>query len=417
MFRLPQTLPLLRPQPLRTLRPLRLYYPLSSLTRRSILGRNGLVNVQHVRIKHTIPVKRLLATVVWPITYFLTASAVVVVFLADDEDDDEEEVEEKKTDHQTTSAAKKAKEGDTVFLPLGFAYKLPRKFYKGTDPEWQSFIQLSNDKTLCNSLKNQLTGMVGQTVGSLPVFQKVLGADIKPRKFWIDIDFPDGPPPEYERRGLEFADDHISWTTRPVDPLHYAKLQKALWPDSLASSFWASSKTMTSLQYAKLKRVLDFTSSTEASDSEDSETPDLKLQKLSQQPNRQTQKSAPGSDNDMPAGSPTLNNTQRQSSTKHGPSDLSKLLPVMPNLPVVGDDTASALKAFKKKFERTWQPANAPPERGTAIFSGMIELVGPKGVAVMDVRAAYHVAESRWTQIAVATRRVQARQQGPKGGS
>lgn len=33
------------------------------------------------------------------------------------------------------------------------------------------------------------------------MIQRILGKGNKPRKFWIDIDFPDGPPPEYERKG------------------------------------------------------------------------------------------------------------------------------------------------------------------------------------------------------------------------
>lgn len=215
---------------------------------------------------------------------------------------------------------------------------------------------------------------------------------------------------------LEIGDDHISWTTRSVHPLHYAKLQKALWPTSIASSFWASSKTMTSLQYAKLKSVLDFSSDSQTSSSENSNAPDLKLQRLSQQTSPQEQKSAPGSDGVMPAGSSIFNSAPGQSSTKPGSSDLSKLLPVLPSLPDVGDDTVSAVNAFKKTFAQTWRPARAPPERGTVMFSGMVELVGPKGVAVLDVHAAYHAAESRWTQISVAPRRIQLRKQRPKGG-
>lgn len=37
--------------------------------------------------------------------------------------------------------------------------------------------------------------------------QKHLGAPIQARKYWLDIDFPDGPPPEYERRGYDNAID------------------------------------------------------------------------------------------------------------------------------------------------------------------------------------------------------------------
>ena len=31
--------------------------------------------------------------------------------------------------------------------------------------------------------------------------QKVLGKDIKVGKYWIDVDYPEGPPQEYERGG------------------------------------------------------------------------------------------------------------------------------------------------------------------------------------------------------------------------
>lgn len=168
---------------------------------------------------------------------------------------------------------------------------------------------------------------------------------------------------------------------------------------------------MTSLQYTRLKSVLDFSSDSRAARKEDSNTPDLQVQELPQQGTTpQKQKSAPESDSDMPTGSSLFNNAE------HGSSDLSKLLPLLPTLPDVSDDMASAVDAFRVTFARTWRPANAPPERGTVIFSGMIELIGPKGVAVLDVRAAYHAAESRWTQIAVSPRRVRPKKQGPMGG-
>ena len=35
---------------------------------------------------------------------------------------------------------------NAIFIPLGFPRQLPRTFYKGTDPEWQSFMEFSKDK-------------------------------------------------------------------------------------------------------------------------------------------------------------------------------------------------------------------------------------------------------------------------------
>ncbi len=35
---------------------------------------------------------------------------------------------------------------DARFIPLGFARQRPQTFYKGSDPEWQSFIEFANDR-------------------------------------------------------------------------------------------------------------------------------------------------------------------------------------------------------------------------------------------------------------------------------
>lgn len=48
---------------------------------------------------------------------------------------------------------------------------------------------------------DELVGLVGYYVANLRNVQKFLGMPIITRKYWLDIDFPDGPPPEYERRG------------------------------------------------------------------------------------------------------------------------------------------------------------------------------------------------------------------------
>lgn len=37
-------------------------------------------------------------------------------------------------------------EEDAIFIPLTFATKLPREYYKGSDPEWQEFRKLAPDK-------------------------------------------------------------------------------------------------------------------------------------------------------------------------------------------------------------------------------------------------------------------------------
>ena len=35
---------------------------------------------------------------------------------------------------------------DAIFIPLGFTHQRPREYYKGSDPEWQSFIEFRKDR-------------------------------------------------------------------------------------------------------------------------------------------------------------------------------------------------------------------------------------------------------------------------------
>ena len=51
-----------------------------------------------------------------------------------------------------------------------------------------------------NAKSDQLAGIVG---GHTPKeLQKVLGKPVKVRRVWLDVEFPEGPPPEYERGGF-----------------------------------------------------------------------------------------------------------------------------------------------------------------------------------------------------------------------
>lgn len=44
---------------------------------------------------------------------------------------------------------------DAIFIPFGFVHELPRTYYKGTDPEWQSFFEFSVDRRKINSVQRK----------------------------------------------------------------------------------------------------------------------------------------------------------------------------------------------------------------------------------------------------------------------
>lgn len=50
---------------------------------------------------------------------------------------------------------------------------------------------------------DELVGLISRHIAGLRVFQKSLGTPIQPRSYWLDFDYPDGPPREYVRSGYD----------------------------------------------------------------------------------------------------------------------------------------------------------------------------------------------------------------------
>lgn len=61
------------------------------------------------------------------------------------ESDKVEGDDSKKTEEEDVDVPAEMPE-DALFIPLGLARQKPQTFYKGTDPEWQSFVDFSKDR-------------------------------------------------------------------------------------------------------------------------------------------------------------------------------------------------------------------------------------------------------------------------------
>ena len=106
---------------------------------------------------------------------------------------------------------------DAIFIPLGFTRQRPQTYYKGSDPEWQSFIEFRKDrrrevavrsrftyrhrKSNIDKFLEELAGLVGGHFAAMRPLQKELGVPINISKAWLDVLIPEGPPLEYERSG------------------------------------------------------------------------------------------------------------------------------------------------------------------------------------------------------------------------
>lgn len=65
-----------------------------------------------------------------------------------------EAVEGMQKEGEGAQLSKRNNEDDTYFIPLGLPYPLPREYYKGSDPEWQSFVQLSENRERLEDIKS-----------------------------------------------------------------------------------------------------------------------------------------------------------------------------------------------------------------------------------------------------------------------
>lgn len=63
----------------------------------------------------------------------------------EDDDDDDEEEEEEEDDEGEEGSIPEAMPEDAFFIPLGLIRQRRPAFYKGSDPEWQSFVEFSRD--------------------------------------------------------------------------------------------------------------------------------------------------------------------------------------------------------------------------------------------------------------------------------
>ena len=184
----------------------------------------------------------------------------------------------------------------------------------------------------------------------------------------------------------------------------------------MASSFWASYTTILSLQVARAKQFLGIKSETEKP-SPRVPAGFVDFQQFAKTTNKHESHSGAGIEKTSGSEpkSPEIGSTRP--SSKEASPNAARVLPPLPSIPQPGEDMNSALMAFKRNLAKTWHPPSAPPERGTFMVSGLVELTGPKAVCVLDVQGHYHPKESRWVLVGVGIRRVQQRKQGPKGGT
>lgn len=307
---------------------------------------------------------------------------------------------------------------DSTFIPLTWSTKLPRTYYKGSDPEWQEFIRIAKNPTLHKAIQSELVQIVYTGCTQHPSISRQLGTNVQVGKYWLDISFPDGPPQEYERSGIEIGDGFVAWSSQKIDADKQWRVQRALVPRAAAEGVWKSVKVLVGIQWRRVKQMAGW-------EGRDPGSPEERFRAAVEMQRREQESSekAVGKAQTEPSVGASASQQQRQPSSRQtsDPKNRKELswLPTIPlptgsnpfstssststvspqstpsdpntpQPPSLGTSIPIALHVFSATLSKSWNPpSKAEPPRGAFVVQGLVEVRGSKGRMLFDVQSAY----------------------------
>lgn len=339
----------------------------------------------------------------------------------------------------------------STFIPLTWAKQMPRTFYRGSDPEWQEFIKIARDKPRHKKIQDELVQIVYAGSVNHPSITRQLGKDAKIGKYWLDISFPDGPPQEYERSGIEIGDGFIAWSQQRVSQEKQWRLMRALWPQATAQSSWATVKVLGGIQWRRIKQLVGWG---EVDPHAPEERFRLATEMMKQQGQEQgkvgkTQTDPNGRPGDVvtrdnASASTTASRPAARPASRREEDPASKNFWI-PSVPIpqypfstksassavadqqdstdphsgseIGNlDIPIAMHVFQSTLSKSWNPKKMEPPRGTFVVQGLVEVRGQRGRMLFDVSSAYDPRQGKFVHVNAAVRGFKRWSQPPRGG-
>lgn len=317
-------------------------------------------------------------------------------------------------------------EEDSTFIPMTWAKALPRTFYKGSDPEWQEFLKVARDKPRHKKIQDELVQVVFTGAQQHQGVQRQLGKEPKVGRFWLEISFPDAPPQEYERSGVEIGEDFVAWSQQKVSAQEHWKLMRALWPTTVFDSIWATTKVLAGIQYRRTKQALGWEGKDPFSPEERFRTAMDLMEKHHQARERKavggTQTDPHGSAGPIvtPSSTTPPPSPEAPDAKPSPPSPVNPLLhfpvPMPPTDAIATTDLPIAIHVFRSTLNKTWNPKKMEPPRGSFVVQGLVEVKGARGRFIFDVQSCYDPVERKFVSVNAGVRGYKRWNQAPRGG-
>lgn len=317
-------------------------------------------------------------------------------------------------------------EEDNTFIPMTWPTKLPRTFYKGSDPEWQEFVKIAKDKPRHKKLQDELVAVVFNGAKQHPRVGMSIGKDLKVGRYWLEISFPDGPPQEYVRSGIEIGDDFIAWSPQKLSPENHFRLTRALWPKATFDGVYNTAMIFTGIQYRRLKQALGWEEVNPASVEERFK---VALEQMEAKKAGKGRGGSPvgGNPQPSPEGTPgslvSVSSAANEAQSSPRASEDRSALPWMLSMPLPASedlvnptDVQIAKSVFVHSLMKNWNPKKMEPPRGSFVVQGLVEIKGSKGKIMFDVQSCYDPKESKFVSVNAGMRSTKLWNQSPKGG-
>lgn len=317
-------------------------------------------------------------------------------------------------------------EEDNTFIPMTWPTKLPRSFYKGSDPEWQEFVKIAKDKPRHKKLQDELVAVVFNGAKQHPRVAMSIGKDLKVGRYWLEISFPDGPPQEYVRSGIEIGDDFVAWSPQKLSPENHFRLTRALWPKATFDGVYNTAMIFTGIQYRRLKQALGWEEVNPASVEERFK---VALEQMEAKKAGKGRGGSPvgGNPQPSPEGTPgslvSVSSAANEAQSSPRASEDRSALPWMLSMPLPASedlvnptDVQIAKSVFVHSLMKNWNPKKMEPPRGSFVVQGLVEIKGSKGKIMFDVQSCYDPKESKFVSVNAGMRSTKLWNQSPKGG-
>nr|OQO17793.1 hypothetical protein B0A51_15679 [Rachicladosporium sp. CCFEE 5018] len=323
---------------------------------------------------------------------------------------------------EDAAGASEYADDENRFIPLTWARALPRTFYKGSDPEWQEFMKVAKDPPRAKKIQAALVQLVHQQMVARPAITMRIGSNTKVGHYWLEMTYPDAPPLEYQRSGLELGEDFIAWSQQKITADEWWRTKRALWPKAAFDGAYATATLVVGIQWRKAKQAMGW-------EGRDPFSPEERYKHAVEMMQKHTHAKAGkrlGAQTDPTSSSsiaaPPAPSTP-DAKLEPAAATTTTSLPYLPPLPLPAKRDLNAtslpiaLSAFSQNLSAAWLPAKAEPPRGAIVVSGLVEVRGSTGKIVFDVQSFYDLGKSEFVRVQATPRVVKRHRQGPRGGA